>query len=67
MKTTSYKLSKKSTTSSIQYLGTDLGYALPVCMRSITLRVTERSIIEKDDVVKCISESFVIGPDFTQR
>lgn len=51
----------------MQYLGTDLGYALPVCMRFITLRVTERSIIEKDDVVECISESFVIGPDFTQR
>lgn len=26
---------------------------------------TERSIVEKDDVVECVFESFVVGPDFT--
>lgn len=28
---------------------------------------TERSIVEKDDIVEGVSESFVVGPDFTHR
>ena len=28
---------------------------------------TERSIIEEDDVVECVFESFVVGPDFGHR
>ena len=27
---------------------------------------TERSIVEKDDVMKRIYESFMVGPDFAQ-
>ena len=26
--------------------------------------ITERSVVKEDDIVKCVSESFVIGPDF---
>jgi hypothetical protein len=28
------------------------------------LGITERSVVKEDDVVKCVSESFMIGPDF---
>jgi len=49
----------------MQYLGVFFGNALPYiryCLRE--WECTERSVVEKDDVVKCVFESFMIGPDF---
>lgn len=52
-------------TSSMQYLGVFFGYALPyIRYWRGKLECTERSVVEKDDVVKCVFESFMIGPDF---
>lgn len=38
------------------------------CLYQMKLeRDTKGSVIEKDDIMKRISKSFVIGPDFAQR
>ena len=79
MNTTSKRLSKKSMTSSMPYLGVLRGYALPhnqyveldwavgVGYRSLGSGSTERSVVEENDIMKCVSESLVVGPDFAHR
>jgi hypothetical protein len=54
-------------TSAMQYLGVFFGYALPAVRKSVIGVNTERSIVKKDDIVKCIGEGFMVGPDFAQR
>jgi len=48
----------------MQYLGVFFGYALPKLEMQVEIDGTKRSVVEKDDIVKCIFESFMVGPDF---
>ena len=51
----------------MQYLGVFFGYVLPAVRKSVSGVNTKRPVVKKDDIVKCVGEGFMVGPDFAQR